>query len=107
MLATHTTSGTATKRWNNAYANNLTVDNLTLSGNITVQGLNLTARPGKVIYVATNGSDSNSGTHQNDPYATIEQALSVCVAGDHVHVLSRHVHRSISIDYANRCVLER
>ena len=78
--------GTATKRWNNAYANNLTVDNLTLSGNITVQGLNLTARPGKVIYVATNGSDSNSGTHQNDPYATIEQALSVCVAGDHVHV---------------------
>ena len=78
--------GSATKRWNNAYANNLTVDNLTLSGNITVQGLNLTARPGKVIYVATNGSDSNSGTHQNDPYATIEQALSVCVAGDHVHV---------------------
>ena len=64
------------------YANNLTVDNLTLSGNITVQGLNLTARPGKVIYVATNGDDSNSGTHQNDPYASIEQALAVAIAGD-------------------------
>lgn len=78
--------GTPTKRWNNAYANNLTVDNLTLSGNITVQGLDLTARPGKVIYVATNGDDSNSGTHQNDPYATIEQALSVAVAGDHIYI---------------------
>ena len=78
--------GSPTKRWNEAYANNLTVDNLTLSGNITVQGLNLTARPGKVIYVATNGDDSKSGTHQNDPYASIEQALSVAVAGDHIHV---------------------
>ena len=78
--------GSPTKRWNEAYANNLTVDNLTLSGNITVQGLNLTARPGKVIYVATNGDDSNSGTHQNDPYATIEQALSVAVAGDHIYI---------------------
>jgi len=78
--------GTPTKRWNNAYANNLTVDNLTLSGNISVQGLDLTARPGKVLYVATNGDDSNSGTHQNDPYASIEQALSVAVAGDHVYI---------------------
>ena len=78
--------GSAVKRWNNVYANNLTVDNLTLSGNITVQGLNLTARPGKVIYVATNGDDSNSGTHQNDPYASIEQALAVAVAGDHVYI---------------------
>ena len=78
--------GTAAKRWNEAYANNLTVDNLALSGNITVQGLNLTARPGKVIYVATNGDDSKSGTHQNDPYASIEQALSVAIAGDHVYI---------------------
>ena len=39
------TLGTATKRWNNAYANNLTVDNLTLSAHPAVQGLNLTARP--------------------------------------------------------------
>ena len=78
--------GTPTKRWNNAYANNLTVDNLALSGNISVQGLDLTARPGKVLYVATNGDDSNSGTHQNDPYASIEQALSVAVAGDHVYI---------------------
>ena len=78
--------GSPTKRWDNIYANNLTVDNLTLSGNITVQGLDLTARPGKVIYVATNGDDSNSGTHQNDPYATIEQALSVAVASDHIYI---------------------
>jgi hypothetical protein len=78
--------GTPTKRWNNAYANNLIVDNLTLSGNITVQGLDLTARPGKVIYVATNGDDAKSGTHQNDPYASIEQALSVAVAGDHIYI---------------------
>ena len=54
--------GSAAKRWNDVYANNLIVDNLTLNGNITVQGLDLTARPGKIYYVATNGDDAKTGT---------------------------------------------
>ena len=79
MYPTHTIL-VPVKRWNNVYANNPTVDNLT-PGN-TVQGLNLTARPEK-IYVATNG-DSN-GTHPNDPMS-IEQALAVAIAGDHIYI---------------------
>ena len=80
------TLGLANKRWNEVFANNLTVDNLTLTGNITVNGLDLTARPGKTYYVATNGDDLQSGTHQNDPYASLTKALSVATTGDHIHI---------------------
>ena len=80
------TLGLANKRWDEVFANNLTVDNLTLTGNITVNGLDLTARPGKTYYVATNGDDLQTGTHQNDPYASLTKALSVAVAGDHIHI---------------------
>ena len=80
------TLGLANKRWDEVFANNLTVDNLTLTGNITVNGLDLTARPGKTYYVATNGDDLQTGTHQNDPYATLTKALSVATSGDHIHI---------------------
>ena len=80
------TLGLANKRWDEVFANNLTVDNLTLTGNITVNGLDLTARPGKTYYVATNGDDLQTGTHQNDPYASVTKALSVATAGDHIHI---------------------
>ncbi|MCK5565656.1 MAG: carbohydrate-binding protein [Planctomycetes bacterium] len=40
---------------------------------------------GRDIYVATNGSDSNSGTI-SDPYLTISKAASVAVAGDVCYV---------------------
>ena len=80
------TLGLANKRWDEVFANNLTVDNLTLTGNITVNGLDLTARPGKTYYVATNGDDLQTGTHQNDPYASLTKALSVATTGDHIHI---------------------
>ena len=80
------TLGLANKRWDEVFANNLTVDNLTLTGNITVNGLDLTARPGKTYYVATNGDDLQTGTHQNDPYASLTKALSVATSGDHIHI---------------------
>jgi len=78
--------GSAAKRWNDVYANNLIVDNLTLNGNITVQGLDLTARPGKIYYVATNGDDAKTGTHQNDPFATVSKALITATDGDLVYI---------------------
>jgi len=80
------TLGLSNKRWNEVYANNLTVDNLTLTGNITVNGLDLTARPGKTYYIATNGDDLQTGTHQNDPFATLTKALSLATSGDHIHI---------------------
>ena len=78
--------GSAGKRWNDVFANNLIVDNLTLNGNITVQGLDLTARPGKIYYVATNGDDTKTGTHQNDPFETVKKATETASNGDLIYV---------------------
>ena len=41
---------------------------------------------GNTYYVATTGSDSNSGNNINEPFLTIEQALSVATNGDIVNV---------------------
>jgi cytoskeletal protein CcmA (bactofilin family) len=41
---------------------------------------------GKTYYVATTGSDSNSGNNINEPYLTIAQALSVATNGDIINV---------------------
>ncbi len=46
-------------------------------------GLNLNAA---TYYVATNGSDSNSGTSTNAPFATPQKALSTMAAGDTIYV---------------------
>ena len=41
---------------------------------------------GKTYYVATTGSDSNSGDNINQPYLTIAQALSVAGNGDVINI---------------------
>ena len=41
---------------------------------------------GKTYYVATTGSDSNSGDNINEPYLTIAQALSVATNGDIINI---------------------
>jgi hypothetical protein len=58
-------------------AGNIRADNFI--GNIS---LNTSA---KIIYVATNGSDSNNGSI-NSPFRTIKAALAVAAAGTSVHV---------------------
>ena len=78
--------GSAGKRWNEIFSHDLTVDNITVAGNITVGGLDLTARPGNIIYVSTIGDNTNSGTHQNDPVLTIQQAITLASAGDLIHI---------------------
>ena len=80
------TLGTGLKRWNEMFVSDLTVDNLTVGGNITVGGLDLTQTPGKIIYVAANGDDTNTGTHQNDPFATVQAAIALATAGDSIHI---------------------
>src|SRR5680860_205014 len=40
----------------------------------------------KVYYVATNGSDSNSGTTLSEPFKTISKAAGIAVAGDVINV---------------------
>ena len=64
-------------------------DNVNVSGIITASSFdgNLNAL-GKTYYVATTGSDSNSGDNINEPFLTIAQALSVATNGDLINISS-------------------
>ena len=73
------------KRWLDLWVKNVYTDAL-VSGDITVDGVNLNSVQGKIYYVATTGSDTNAGQHQNDPFATVKYALSVATADDTVYI---------------------
>jgi len=77
--------GTATKRWSTAYLNNTYVDTL-VTNDIDFGDLDLVSRPGNIIYVSTQGSDSQTGTHPQDPVASIEYAIGLATAGDTVYI---------------------
>jgi parallel beta-helix repeat protein len=49
-------------------------------------------------YVATNGSDSNNGTSTSTPFATINKAASVAVAGDIVNVRGGTYTQTVGIN---------
>jgi hypothetical protein len=73
--------------------NDLTGGTASFAGGVNVSGV-LTATRfdgdlnalGKTYYVATTGSDSNSGNNINEPYLTIAQALSVATNGDIINI---------------------
>jgi hypothetical protein len=73
------------KRWLDLWVKNVYTDAV-VSGDITIDGINLNSTQGKIYYVATNGSDSNAGEHQNDPFATVKKALSVATSDDAVYI---------------------
>ena len=73
------------KRWNDVWVNNLNATNV-VAQSLEVNGVDLTLRQGNIYYVAENGDDANTGDHQNDPFASIVQALSVATAGDTVYI---------------------
>ena len=77
--------GSSTKKWDNIWATTVNTDALSV-GDLTVDGIDLILRQGNIIYVAENGSDTGSGDHPQDPYATITQALSAATAGDTIHI---------------------
>ena len=79
------TLGESGKRWADVWTNNLFADVID-TGDLIVDNINLNLRQGNIIYVAANGSDSYSGTHQNDPYLTVKYALSQATSGDTVYV---------------------
>lgn len=51
-----------------------------------VDGVDLSLRPGKIWFVAENGSNSFTGDHENGPFRTIEYALSQATVGDSIFV---------------------
>lgn len=73
------------KRWKDLWVQNLFADSIT-TGDIVVDNINLALRPGNLYFVSTNGNNANSGDHQNDPFLTIEYALSVAAAGDTIFI---------------------
>lgn len=77
--------GSSTNRWLNLYTKNLNTNTFT-TGSVVAAGINLVLTQGKTWYVAVNGNDSKSGTHQNDPFLTLVKALSVAQAGDTIFI---------------------
>ena len=77
--------GTNQKRWEGIYPKLINGQEIT-SLSIVSGGLNLALRQGNIWYVATNGSNSNVGNHQNGPFATIAKALSEATTGDTVFI---------------------
>ena len=64
------------KRWDDVWVRSITTDGVN-TGNISVDGINLTLRQGNIYYVAENGDDANYGDHPQDPFASVAHALSV------------------------------
>ena len=79
--------GAVDKTWRTVYSNNINTTNVTASS-IIANGIDLILPPGKTYFVTTNGSDANAGVHENNPLASIKQALSLAIAGDTVYVYS-------------------
>jgi len=77
--------GAVDKTWRTVYSNNINTTNVTASS-IIANGIDLILPPGKTYFVTTNGSDANAGVHENNPLASIKQALSLATAGDTVYV---------------------
>jgi hypothetical protein len=73
------------KRWLDTWVKNLYADAI-VTGDITIDGVNLNSVQGKIYYVATNGSDTNAGQHQNDPFASVKYALSIATSDDTVYI---------------------
>jgi hypothetical protein len=73
------------KRWLDVWANTLYADTIN-TGIAIIDGIDIGLNQGNIYYVAANGDDTYTGTHQNDPYATIRKALSEAASGDTVYI---------------------
>ena len=78
--------GTAAKRWSDIYVQNFVATEID-TGDLFVDGIDLSLRQGKIIYVATNGDDTNTGTHPQDPVASLKYAIeTIANTGDSIHI---------------------
>jgi hypothetical protein len=77
--------GEAGKIWNDVHVNTLYADTVNTT-DLNIGGIDLTLRQGNIIYVSENGDDAHTGTHPQDPVASIAQGLSLATAGDTVSI---------------------
>jgi hypothetical protein len=73
------------KQWSTLWANVITTSSLSVQ-ELEVDGIDLALRQGNILYVAENGDDTFTGTHPQDPHASIKHALSVATSGDTIHI---------------------
>lgn len=71
--------------WKTTYTKDVIATNL-ISNSSTINGIQLELPQGNIIYVAENGNNLNAGLHENNPVATVEQALTLAVSGDTVYI---------------------
>ena len=79
------TLGNSSFKWADLWVKNVYADNV-VTGGLVVDNIDLNLRQGNIYYVAVNGSDTNDGDHQNDPFLTVKHALSVATSGDTVYI---------------------
>ena len=79
------TLGEAGRIWNDVHVNNLYADTVNTTA-LNIGDIDLTLRQGNIIYVSENGDDAHTGTHPQDPVASIAQGLSLATAGDTVMI---------------------
>jgi hypothetical protein len=77
--------GEAGKIWNDVWVQQLYADSVNTT-DLNVGDIDLTLRQGNIIYVSENGNDAHTGTHPQDPVASIAQGLSLATAGDTVSI---------------------
>ena len=77
--------GSPSKKWADIYVENIIAQSIT-TDDITVDGINLILPQGNILYVSKNGSNSNSGSRESDPYLTVKHALSQATSGTTVYI---------------------
>ena len=77
--------GNSINRWADVWVNNLYASTVN-TGAIEVAGIDIALSQGNIYYVAVNGSDDNSGVHQQDPLSSVGRALDLASAGDTVYI---------------------
>lgn len=78
--------GNTDKRWKDVWADTTYTQDVNITGSLVLDGVDLSLRPGNVLFVSTNGNDTFTGTHQNDPFRTVKHALSVATTGTTVYI---------------------
>jgi hypothetical protein len=76
--------GSQTQQWDTVYTN--LINGAVISVPQILGNIDYTSRQGKIWYVATNGHYDNVGDHQNEPFDTVEKALSVATSGDTIFI---------------------
>jgi hypothetical protein len=78
--------GKIDKQWKELRAKLINGEFLVASEFAVEDVTDIALRPGNTWFVATNGTDTNVGDHENGPFASIEKALSVAQSGDTVKI---------------------